>query len=135
MPGATAGLRADQARLRERMRGLRLGHEQITPEFARRYRLRPRAPWRQAYGWSLSQAASQINAAAGALGLDRDGRAAVLPALRTPEDQRVAGLTRRAQGVADVLTAPACRGSRPARQLSVEIGEFTAGVLRHATGP
>lgn len=135
MPGATAGLRADQARLRERMRGLRLGHEQITPELAPRHRLPHRAAWPQAYEWSLSQAASQVNAAAGALGLDRDGRAAVLPALRTSEDQRVAGLTRRAQRVACMLTAPACRGSRPACQLSVEIGEFTAGVVRHATGP
>jgi hypothetical protein len=134
MPGAMAGLRADQARLREPMRRLGLGCKQITPEFARRYRLRPGAAWRQAYEWRLNQAASQINAVAAAVGLDRDERAAVLPALRTPGDQQVAGLPRRVQRVADMLTAPSCRGSRPARQLSVEIGEFSAGALRHATG-
>lgn len=134
MPGAVAGLRADQARLRERMLGLGVGCEQIAPEFARRYRLGPRVAWHQAYGWSLSQAASQINATAGALGLDRAGRAAEFPALRTPGDQRVAGLTRWVERVAGMLTAPACRGSRPARQLAGEIGEFTAGALRQATG-
>ena len=134
MPGAVAGLRADQARLRERTRGLGVGCELIAQEFARWYQLGPRVAWRQAYGWSLSQATSQINAAAGALGLDRDGPAAELPALRTPGDQRVAGLIRRVQRVTGVLTAPGCRGSRPARQLSGEIGEFTAGFLRHATG-
>lgn len=77
MPGATAGLRAEQAKLRERMRALGLGYEQIALEFARRYRLRPRAAWRNAYGWSLSQAADQINATAAALGVDRDGRASM----------------------------------------------------------
>ena len=77
MPGATAGLRAEQAKMRERMRALGLDYEQIAQEFARRYRLRPRAAWRNAYGWSLSQAASQINATAVTLGLDRDGRAAM----------------------------------------------------------
>lgn len=77
MPGATAGLRAEQAKLRERMRALGLGYEQIALEFARRYRLRPRAAWRNAYGWSLSQAAGQINATAAALGVDRDGRASM----------------------------------------------------------
>jgi hypothetical protein len=77
MPGATAGLRAEQAKLRERMRALGLGYEQIALEFGRRYRLRPRAAWRNAYGWSLSQAAGQINATAAALGVDRDGRASM----------------------------------------------------------
>src|ERR1017187_3034552 len=77
MPGATAGLRAEQAKLRERMRALGLDYEQIAQEFVRQYRLRPRAAWRIAYGWSLSQAASQINATAVTLGLDRDGRAAM----------------------------------------------------------
>jgi hypothetical protein len=134
MPGAVAGLRADQARLREQMSGLGVGCEQIAPEFARRYRLDPRVAWRHAYGWSLSQAASQINVAAGAVGLDRDGRAALLPALRAPGDQRVAGLTRRVQRVAGMLTAPACRGSRPACQLGGGIGEFAAGASRQAAG-
>ncbi|HEV2378075.1 MAG TPA: hypothetical protein VGS19_38665 [Streptosporangiaceae bacterium] len=77
MPSARVGLRAEQVALRERMRALGLGYEQIAQEFARRYRLRPRAAWRLAYGWSLSQAADQINATAAALGLDRHGRAAM----------------------------------------------------------
>lgn len=134
MTGAVAGLGADQARMRERMRGLRVGCEQIAPEFARRYRLGPPVAWWQAYGWSLSQAASQINAAVAVLGLDRDGRAAVLPARRTPGGQRVAGLIRRMQRAVGMLTAPAWRGSRPAHELSGEIGEFSAGALRQATG-
>jgi hypothetical protein len=134
MTGAMAGLRADQARLRERMRGLGVGCEQIAPEFARQYRLRPGAAWRQAYGWSLSQAAGQINVGAAALGLDRDVHAAVPPARRPPGHRRVAGLIHRVQRAAGVLTAPTCRASRPARQLSAEIGEFSAGVLRQATG-
>jgi hypothetical protein len=129
MTGAMAGLGADQARLRKRMRGLGLGVgcEQIAPEFAHRYRLRPGAAWRQAYGWGLSQAVGQINVGAAALGLDRDGHAAVPPARRSPGHRRVAELTHRVQRAAGVLTAPACRGSRPARQ-------FSAGVLRQATG-
>jgi hypothetical protein len=77
MPGAKASLRAEQAELRDRMRALGLGYEQIAAEFARRYRLRPRAAWRHAYGWSLNQAADQINATAAKIGLDRDGRAAM----------------------------------------------------------
>ncbi|HEV2375982.1 MAG TPA: hypothetical protein VGS19_27915, partial [Streptosporangiaceae bacterium] len=75
MPSARGGLRTEQAALRERMRALGLGYDKIAQEFACRYRLRPRAAWRLAYGWSLNQAADQINATAAALGLDRHGRA------------------------------------------------------------
>lgn len=78
MPSAKASLRAEQAELRDRMRALGLGYEQIAAEFTRRYRFRPRAAWRQAYGWSLNQAADQINATAAKIGLDRDGRAAMI---------------------------------------------------------
>jgi hypothetical protein len=33
------------------------GYEEVAVEFARRYRLRPRAAYRHAYGWTLNQAA------------------------------------------------------------------------------
>jgi hypothetical protein len=76
------------------MRGLGLGCEQITPEFARRY-------WR-------------------------------VPVL--PGGKLTGGACARRQPVAGMLTAPNCKGCRPARQLSVEIGEFSAGAGRHANG-
>ena len=61
MSYAKTSLRAEQRALRERMRALGLSHRQIAVEFARRYGLRPRASWRHAYGWSLKEAAEQIN--------------------------------------------------------------------------
>lgn len=77
MPYAKTSLRAEQRALRERMRALGLSHRQIVVEFARRYGLRPRAAWRHAYGWSLKDAAEQINSRAGDTGLDRSGAAAM----------------------------------------------------------
>jgi len=59
------------------MRALGLSHRQIAVEFARRYGLRPRAAWRHAYGWSLKEAAEQINSRAGDTGLDPYGNAAM----------------------------------------------------------
>ncbi|HUY49456.1 MAG TPA: hypothetical protein VMV92_27650 [Streptosporangiaceae bacterium] len=61
MPYAKTSLRAEKRALREKMRALGLGYGEIAAEFARRYRLRPRAAWREAYGWSLTEAARQIN--------------------------------------------------------------------------
>lgn len=48
---------------------LGLSHRQIAFEFGRRYGLRPRAAWRHACGWSLTEAAEQINAYAARAGL------------------------------------------------------------------
>src|SRR5215472_11184501 len=73
----TTSLRAEQRALRDRMRALGLSHRQIAVEFARRYGLRPRAAWRHAYGWSLKDAAEQINRRAGDTGLDPSGTAAM----------------------------------------------------------
>lgn len=72
-------------------------------------------------------------AAARLIGGDLDGaRDALLPVLGTPSALRVEGLTRRVQRVATILAAPAYRDSRPARQLSGAIGEFTSGALHRA---
>jgi len=69
------GFKAELEDLRERMRGLALGHEQIAGEIARRYRTRPREAYRLAHGWTLGQAAARFNARAAELGTDRDGLA------------------------------------------------------------
>jgi hypothetical protein len=73
MAYAKTGLRAEQRVLREKMRGLGMSHRQIAVEFARRYRLRSRAAWRQAYGWSQTEAAEQISTYAAHSGLGPDG--------------------------------------------------------------
>jgi hypothetical protein len=67
------GVRVEQRKLREKMRALGMSHRQIAVEFARRYGDRPRAAWRHAYGWSLTEAAEQISAFAGRAGLNPDG--------------------------------------------------------------
>jgi hypothetical protein len=77
MPYAKTSLRAEQRSLREKMRALGLSHRQIAVEFTRRYDLRPRAAWRHAYGWSLKDAAEQINSRAADTGLDPSGNAAM----------------------------------------------------------
>jgi hypothetical protein len=69
MSHAKISLRAEQRALREEMRERGLAHELIALEFARRYRLRPRAAWRIAYGWSLTEAAERINSYAAVRGL------------------------------------------------------------------
>lgn len=69
------GFKAELEELRERMRGLGLGHDQIAGELARRYRLRPREAYRLAHGWTLGQAAAHFNAHAAELGTDPDGLA------------------------------------------------------------
>ncbi len=70
-------LRAEQRNLREKMRALGLSHRQIAVEFTRRYGLRPRAAWRHAFGWSLKDAAEQINSRAADTGVDPAGNAAM----------------------------------------------------------
>jgi hypothetical protein len=77
MPYAKTSLRAEQRSLREKMRALGLSHRQIAVEFTRRYGLRSRAAWRHAYGWSLKDAAEQINSRAADTGLDPSGNAAM----------------------------------------------------------
>ena len=73
MAYAKTSLRKEKRDLRERTRGLGLGYRDIAAEFARCYRLRPRAAWREAYGWSLQETADRINAFRGEVGLDPGG--------------------------------------------------------------
>jgi hypothetical protein len=80
MPYAKTSLRAEQRALREKMRELGMSHRQLAVEFARRYQLRPRAAWRNAYGWSLTQAAEQINTYAARAGLDNGATVAMTAA-------------------------------------------------------
>ncbi|WP_322780382.1 helix-turn-helix transcriptional regulator [Frankia sp. Cas4] len=69
------GQRVEQDELRARMRAVGMSHDEIAVEFARRYRLRPRAAHRVAHGWTQQQAAGHINAHAARIGLDPDGTA------------------------------------------------------------
>ena len=80
MPYAKSSLRAEQRALREKMRELGMSRRQIAVEFARRYRLRPRAAWRNAYGWSLTEAAEQISTYAARAGLDNGATVAMTSA-------------------------------------------------------
>lgn len=69
MPCAKTSLRAEQRALREKMREPGMSHRQIAVEFAPRYRVRPRAAWRSAHGWSLTEAAERISSYAARIGL------------------------------------------------------------------
>ena len=80
MEYAKTSLRAEKRALREKMRAMGLGYREIAAELARRYRFRPRAAWREAYGWSLKEAAAHINAHSGETGLDPGGIAAMTAA-------------------------------------------------------
>src|SRR5487761_1747217 len=80
MAYAKTSLRAEKRALREKMRAMGLGYREIAAELARRYRFRPRAAWREAYGWSLKEAAAHINAHSGETGLDPGGIAAMTAA-------------------------------------------------------
>jgi tetratricopeptide (TPR) repeat protein len=73
MPYAKTSLRKEKRGLREKMRAMGLDYRDIAAEFARRYRLRPRAAWREAFGWSLQEAADRINEFRGDIGLDPGG--------------------------------------------------------------
>jgi hypothetical protein len=55
------------------MRAEGLDRRQIATEFSRLYKLRPRAAWRESYGWSQQEAADNINEYRGAAGLDASG--------------------------------------------------------------
>jgi hypothetical protein len=73
MAYAKTSERREKRLLREQMRSMGLSYRDIGAEFARRYRLRPRAAWRDAYGWSLQDTADRINAFRGHIGLDPGG--------------------------------------------------------------
>ena len=77
MASDTPTVPAEKRALRQKMRGAGLGYREIAAEFARRYRLRPRTAWREAYGWSLKEAAAQINEHTGEVGLDPGGISAM----------------------------------------------------------
>ena len=77
MAYAKTSERREKRLLREQMRSMGLGYRDIAAEFARRYRLRPRAAWREAYGWSLQDTADRINAFRGNVGLDPGGLASM----------------------------------------------------------
>ena len=71
------GVKAELEDLRERRRGLGLGHGEIAGEIGRRYRVRPREAYRLAHGWTLGQAAARFNTRAAELGTDPDGLASL----------------------------------------------------------
>jgi tetratricopeptide (TPR) repeat protein len=73
MPNAKISLRKEKRDLRERMRAAGCDYRQIAAEFARAYRLRPRAAWREAYGLDLADAAERFNTYCGDTGLDPRG--------------------------------------------------------------
>jgi hypothetical protein len=73
MPYAKTSLRKQKRDLRERMQAQGLDYRDIAVEFSRHYNLRPRAAWREAYGWSLQQTADRINEFRGHVGLDSGG--------------------------------------------------------------
>lgn len=76
---ARVSLRVEQNELRARMRAVGMTHEEAAVEFARRYRLRPRAAFRHAFGWTLQEATNRINAHATRTGVDPDGMPVMSP--------------------------------------------------------
>ncbi len=70
---ARTSLRGERRELHERMRSAGMGYRQIAAEFARVYHLRPRPAWREAYGWTLQEAAVRINSYRGEIGVDPGG--------------------------------------------------------------
>ena len=77
MAYAKTSERREKRLQREQMRSQGLGYRDNAAEFARRYRVRPRAAWREAYGWSLQDTADRINAFRGDTGLDPGGAASM----------------------------------------------------------
>lgn len=62
MASRNASQRAEQRRLREQMQKLGMSRAETAAEMSRRYKLRPRAAWRAAWGWTLDEAAGRYNA-------------------------------------------------------------------------
>jgi transcriptional regulator with XRE-family HTH domain len=69
------GFKAELDDLRERMRHLGFGYDEIAAEMARRHRVRPRQSYRLARGWTLNNAAERFNALAARQGTDPQARA------------------------------------------------------------
>ena len=69
------GFKAELDGLRERMRGVGFGYDEIAAEIGRRYRVRPRQAYRLAWGWSLEQAAARFNEEAARQDADPEARA------------------------------------------------------------
>ena len=69
------GFKAELDDVRERMRGLGLGYDEIAAEIGRRHRVRPRESDRLAWGWTLNHAAERFNALAAQEGADPQARA------------------------------------------------------------
>jgi transcriptional regulator with XRE-family HTH domain len=69
------GFKAELDGLRERMRGLGFGYDEIAAEVSRRYQVRPRQAYRLAWGWTLDQVAARFNERAASEGTDPEGRA------------------------------------------------------------
>ena len=73
-PGAR-GFKAELDGVRERMRALGFGYDEIAAEVSRRYQVRPRQAYRLAWGWTQDQAAARFNELAAGEGTDPEGRA------------------------------------------------------------
>ena len=71
------GLNAEPDGLRDRMRGLGFGYDEIAAEVSRRYPVRPRQAYRLARGWTLDQAAARFNDRAAREGTGPQGRASL----------------------------------------------------------
>jgi transcriptional regulator with XRE-family HTH domain len=69
------GFKAELDDMRERMRRLGFGYDEIAAEIARRHRVRPRQSYRLAWGWTLNNAAERFNALAARQGTDPQARA------------------------------------------------------------
>ena len=69
------GFKAELDGLRERMRALGFGYDEIAAEVSRRYQVRPRQAYRLAWGWTQDQAAARFNERAASEGTDPEGRA------------------------------------------------------------
>jgi transcriptional regulator with XRE-family HTH domain len=69
------GFKAELDDVRERMRRLGFGYDEIAAEIARRHRVRPRQSYRLAWGWTLNNAAERFNALAARQGTDPQARA------------------------------------------------------------
>lgn len=69
------GFKAELDGLRERMRGLGFGYDEIAGEMGRRYCVRPREAYRLAYGWTLDHASARFNAQAAKENADPEARA------------------------------------------------------------
>jgi transcriptional regulator with XRE-family HTH domain len=69
------GFKAELDGLRDRMRGLGFGDDEVAAEVSRRYPVSLRQACRLARGWTLDQAAARFNEIAASAGTDPQGRA------------------------------------------------------------